>query len=75
MSGRTAATHRDAGTAKLCRAGRHGDHGERPPIWRRVQPWAYRSAARLTSTAPPYPGATLSECRDMRACTTYLHPM
>ena len=23
------------------------------PIWRRVQPWAYRSAARLTSTAPP----------------------
>jgi hypothetical protein len=23
------------------------------PTWRRVQPWAYKSAARFTSTAPP----------------------
>ena len=42
MSGRTAATHGDAGATKLL-AHRRPVTPSSAPIWRRVQPWAYKS--------------------------------
>jgi hypothetical protein len=49
---RSAATHGDAGTAS-CSLTVVEVTPSSAPIWRRVQPWPYRWAARLTSTAPP----------------------
>jgi hypothetical protein len=47
-----AATHGDTSTAKLM-AHRGRRDANSAAIWRRSDPWAYRSAARLTSTGPP----------------------
>jgi hypothetical protein len=52
MSGSTAPTHGDARTTKLM-AHRGRVTPSSAPIWRTVQPWPYKSAARLTSTATP----------------------
>ena len=54
MSGRTAATHGDAGPMKpLADRGRRGGPA-RHRSCAGSKPWAYKSAARSTSTAPPY---------------------
>jgi len=52
MSGRSAATHGDAGVGELLATVLQWTPSS-APIWRSVQPWAYKSAARLTSTATP----------------------
>src|SRR4029434_914222 len=38
------------------------------PIWRRVQPWAYRSAARLTSTRATVASLSRSGFHSGRVC-------
>jgi hypothetical protein len=52
MSRRSAATHGDTGTLELM-ADRAPMNAQLGTDLGRVRPWVYKSAARLTSTAPP----------------------
>jgi hypothetical protein len=52
MSRRAAATHSDPSPTELIAQAVQGTPSS-APIWRRVRPWAYKSAARFAFTASP----------------------